>query len=142
VLVGDNAAILSSVAYRLDRSIVFPEDPAGEPFVVWKRARQPRSGPDWYVAEQRSALRLATRLAHDGSSPVLLPVESPLPSGSDARLRAHFGNGIEIDERYWIYAPTGERRTDHRSMYAKRPRLFAGPRRVRMSGAGFRSRSY
>ena len=107
VLVGDNAAILSSVAYRLDRPIVFPEDPAGEPFVVWKRARQPTSGPNWYVAEQRSALRLATRLAHESSSPVLLLVEAPLPSGSNARLRAHFGNGIEIDERYWIYAPTG-----------------------------------
>ncbi len=107
VLVGDNAAILSSVAYRLDRPIVFPEDPGGEPYVVWKRALQHWNGSGWYVAEQPSALGLATRLARRQSGPVLLLVEAPLPAGSGARLRAHFDDGIQVDEHYWIYEPTG-----------------------------------
>jgi len=103
VLVGDNAAVLSSVAYRLDRSIVFPEKPSGEPFVLWKRALQPSAPSD--LSEARGAHDLAMRIARRDAHPVLLVLREPLPDDTGARLLAQFPGGIVGDERYWIYAP-------------------------------------
>jgi hypothetical protein len=105
VLVGDNAAILSSVAYRLDRPIVIPEKPSGEPFVVWKRSLEPGASGTAGGSAQRAALELARRIARDGDHPVVLVLGAPMASGTGAHLDAHFDDGIEVDEHYWIYTP-------------------------------------
>jgi hypothetical protein len=103
ILVGDNAALVSPVAYRLDRPVVIPEDPSGHPFVRWRRDLQPQAATDG--PEQLAALRTARRLAAAGDQPVLLVTTAPLPPSSGARLLRRVPPGIVPDERYWIYAP-------------------------------------